>query len=91
MYRILVIDYLATHRDDNRNYDKFRTIKLLDAITKDGSSIYNYRDITKDWMLDVYNSEIATIQTADFTNSNMRHNKDSIYKNVELPTNKYVF
>lgn len=50
-YTIAVIDYLALHRNSSRNYDYFPSAEIIGKLTKDGQSIYNYRDITHDYLL----------------------------------------
>ena len=48
-YRVAVIDYLALHRDVNRNYNYFPSAKIVGKLTKNGE-VYNYRDITADYI-----------------------------------------
>lgn len=90
-YTIAVIDYLATHRDDDRDYDKFPSIKIIDQFKKEGLTLYSYREVTKDWLLDVYNSSVKNITVSDFSPSNNRHSRDYLQSSVTFAENKYIF
>ena len=49
-YLIVVIDYLALHRNTNRNYNYFPSLNIIGKLTKNNVSIYNYRDMTADYI-----------------------------------------
>ncbi|MCH5171547.1 MAG: bifunctional metallophosphatase/5'-nucleotidase [Erysipelotrichales bacterium] len=49
-YRIAVIDYLATHRNSKRDYNYFPGMTIVGKLEKDGYDIYNYRDVTADYI-----------------------------------------
>lgn len=63
-YTIVVIDYLAFHRNKNREYDYFAGFEYVDKLTKEGSNFYTYRDVVAD-----YFREYKTIDTSKFTSS----------------------
>lgn len=50
IYRIAVLDYLAFHRDVNRDYNYFPSLSVVGCLTKENYEIYNYRDITCDYL-----------------------------------------
>ncbi|MCH5180159.1 MAG: bifunctional metallophosphatase/5'-nucleotidase [Erysipelotrichales bacterium] len=76
-YRIAVIDYLATHRNSNRNYDYFRGMKIVGKLEKDDNDLYNYRDITADYI-----RANKTINYWDFLSSSDRFNKNNLYNAI---------
>lgn len=49
-YLIVVIDYLALHRNTDRNYNYFPSLNIIGKLTKNNVSIYNYRDMTADYI-----------------------------------------
>lgn len=49
-YTIAVIDYLATHRNSNRDYNYFPGMTILGRLEKSGYDLYNYRDITAEYI-----------------------------------------
>lgn len=61
-YLIAVIDYLAFHRNSYRQYDYFPHQTYVGKLTKEGYSIYNYRDLVADYIRIQKN-----IQVNDFT------------------------
>ena len=63
-YTIVVIDYLAFHRNKNRDYDYFAGFRYVDKLTKEGSPFYTYRDVVAD-----YFREYKAIDTSKFTSS----------------------
>ncbi len=50
VYRIAVLDYLAFHRNVNRDYNYFPSLSVVGCLTKENYDIYNYRDITCDYL-----------------------------------------
>ncbi len=73
-YRVAVIDYLATHRNSSRDYDYFRGMKILGKLEKEGYDIYNYRDITADYI-----REKKTLNYSNYTSQyNDQFNKSKI-------------
>lgn len=70
MYRVAVIDYLAFHRNANREYNYFNEFTEIAKLTKQGYDIYNYRDITADYIRS-YN---GVLNASDYSNSQDRHN-----------------
>lgn len=63
-YTIVVIDYLAFHRNKNREYDYFAGFEYVDKLAKEGSPFYTYRDVVAD-----YFREYKAIDTSKFTSS----------------------
>lgn len=77
-YRIAVIDYLATHRNSYRNYDYFKGMKIVGKIEKDGYDIYNYRDITADYI-----REKGYLSYYNYTSGyNDPFNKDKLFETI---------
>ncbi len=68
-YTIAVLDYLALHRNTNRDYNYFRSMTIIDFYKKTGYEIYNYRDLTADYLRQFNN----TIDTSLFDSSNPHH------------------
>ena len=54
-YKIAVLDYLLYHQNSNRNYDYFKSAFTSGftpvPLTKTGVDVYNYRLITRDFLL----------------------------------------
>ncbi len=71
IYRIATIDYLAFHRNTNRDYNYFPSLSVVGILTKEGYDIYNYRDITCDYL----KSLNGTINAGDYSSSLNEHNK----------------
>lgn len=77
-YTAAVIDYVATHRSTNREYDYFLTANWDTAyIFKEGDEIPNYRDITADNL-----RELKTLNTDDYDSSLVRYNAGYLNQNV---------
>ena len=70
MYKVAVIDYLAFHRNANREYNYFNEFTEIAKLTKQGYDIYNYREITADYIRS-YN---GVLNASDYSNSQDRHN-----------------
>lgn len=49
-YKVAIIDYLGFHRNDNRQYDKFKGATNLGKLEKVPGEMYNYREITADYV-----------------------------------------
>ena len=49
-YKVAIIDYLGFHRNDNRQYDKFKGATNLGKLEKVQGEMYNYREITADYI-----------------------------------------
>lgn len=64
-YTIVVIDYLAFHRNTSRNYDYFSDQKHLGKLEKEGKNIYSYRDLVADYI-----RKNKTIDASDFAPDN---------------------
>lgn len=86
-YTCAIIDYVALHRNNNRDYDNFTDITILDTYEKEGQQLYAYRDVCADWLLSLEGQEI---DTSLFTNGSNTHNKYNISNDVTLPENPYV-
>ena len=78
-YRIAVIDYLALHKGSNRNYNYFPNATIVGKLTKVGYDIYNYRDITREYILSNYSSSLDATM---FSKSLSKHNADMLYQNI---------
>ena len=86
-YTCAIIDYVALHRNDDREYDNFTHFNIKGSLKKEGLQIYNYREICADWLR---NLEVEAIDISYFQGSNLRHNKSSLSQDVTLPNNPYV-
>ncbi len=78
-YRVAVIDYLALHRNVNRNYNYFPSAKIVGKLTKNGE-VYNYRDITADYI----RSFDETINGSSYLNSNVRYDTSKVSQTVRF-------
>lgn len=88
-YTCAIIDYVALHRNNNRQYDNFTQLTIKNAYNKAGVSLYNYRDICADWLRGL--EENTVIDTTNyFIGSSLHHNKSFLGSNVTLPNNPYV-
>ena len=72
-YKIAVLDYLAFHKNTDRELDYFPTGKVVGHYEKIGEEIYNYRDITADYI-----RSKKTLNQADYSNSNSRLNRNNL-------------
>ena len=79
-YRIAVIDYLATHRNSARSYDYFPGFTMVGTLQKEDYDIYNYRDITCDYLRTLG----GTITSSNYSSSLNRHNRGLINQDIEL-------
>ena len=72
-YKVAVIDYLALHRGTNRTYNYFNEFTEICRLTKEGYDIYNYREITADYI-----RKHQQINVSDYSGNLDRHNKNKI-------------
>ena len=83
-YTIAVIDYLLYHQNSNRQYNYFASAFPGKgepiALTKEGEVIYNYRLITRDFLL-----AKGTINASDYVDDNVHTDKSQLTKRVNLP------
>lgn len=87
VYKIAVIDYLSTHRNSNREYDNFPNLKIIGTFTKEGEDLYNYRDITADFLR---NFKDETLDSSSFNSDSDYYNVNNLEKSVVLPSNPYL-
>ena len=82
-YYIAVIDYLLYHQGTNRTYNYFPSAFTSGfdpvPLTKEGVVAYNYRLITRDFLL-----AQGTIAASDYTSVNNRTNKDLLQQVITL-------
>lgn len=83
-YKIAIIDYLIFHQNSYRNYDYFPSAfeggRQPVALTPVNNANYNYRDITKQYLLDNANSFTAY----DYTATNNNNDNSLLRQEVEL-------
>ena len=84
LYTIAVIDYLLYHQNNRRNYNYFPSAFTSDfepiALEKPGVVAYNYRFITRDFLLSQ-----DSINTDMYTKDNIRTDKSQLTRSVDLP------
>ena len=79
-YTIAVLDYLLVHRNMNRDYDYFPNgFDIKGVLTKEGEEIYNYRDITADFL-----REEKTIQVSFYSSNNSRNNSSLLGQSISF-------
>ena len=84
-YKIAVIDYLLFHQNDNREYDAFPSVFAESntftpvALENSNYDIYNYRFITRDFLINNKN-----VSAADYEQDNDYNNKDKLSSAVSL-------
>lgn len=78
-YTVAIIDYLLLHRNESRDYNYFTDIEIIGQLTKTGQDIYNYRDVTADYI-----RKLSTIKASDYSSSNIRHNVSKITSAVSF-------
>ena len=87
-YTIAVIDYVLYHQNSNREYDYFPSAFTGSnqpvALTKNGEQAYNYRLITRDFLL-----KQGTVDASLYTGNNLHTDKTLLQKKVDIvePTN----
>ena len=83
-YTIAVIDYLLYHQNSNRIYNYFPSAFKSGftpvALTKTGETMYNYRHITRDFMLNNQN-----IDASLYTENNVHTDASKLKSTVDLP------
>ena len=88
-YTIAVLDYLLYHQNAYRVYNYFPSAFSSDftpvALTKKGVEVYNYRLITRDFMLSK-----GEIDVSVYTQDNIHTDKDALKQVVDLPINRPV-
>lgn len=77
-YTIAVIDYLAFHRNVSRDYNYFPNLEIVGKLTKTGSSMYNYRDITADFI----RQNSGTLNYRDYLDTVDRHNPGMLTSSI---------
>lgn len=79
-YRIAIIDYVLLHQDGQRNFDYFNNgFEIVGNLAKEGVDLYNYRDITADFL-----REKKTIDSTDYSQLNSRNNKNLLTQSVSF-------
>lgn len=79
-YTIAVLDYLLLHQNTSRTYDYFSdAFEIKGALTKEGEEIYNYRDITADFL-----REKKTISSSFYSSNNSRNNSGLLSQSVSF-------
>lgn len=85
-YTIAVIDYLLYHQNTRREYNYFASAFQSDftpvALTKQGVESYNYRDITREFLLNA-----QTIDASTYLTNNVYTDKDQLTTRVTMPGN----
>lgn len=81
-YTVAIIDYLLYHQNDSRNYNyfpsAFRSGFTPIPLTKEGVDIYNYRLITRDFLL----KTSGTINVSIYTNKNNHTDPSKLTQSV---------
>ncbi|MCH5159580.1 MAG: bifunctional metallophosphatase/5'-nucleotidase [Clostridiales bacterium] len=82
-YYIAVIDYLLYHQNSNRQYNYFPSAFTSGfdpvPLTKAGVSAYNYRLITRDFLL-----SLGTVAASNYINVNNNTNKNLLSQTINL-------
>ncbi len=84
-YTVAIIDYLLYHQNANRNYNYFPSAFRNGAttpipLTKDGVDIYNYRLITRDFLL----KTSGTLNVSPYTSTNNRTDASKLTQSVNF-------
>ena len=84
-YMIAVLDYLLFHQDSSRNYNYFPSAFTSGfepvPLQKDGVDVYNYRLITRDFLLSLPN---GTINSTVYSNDNDRTSTNRLQYSVSF-------
>ena len=85
-YTIAVIDYVLYHQNSNRQYNYFPSAFTSGAtapvaLTKQGVDVYNYRLITRDFLL-----KQGTIDASLYTGSNLHTDATLLTREVDIVT-----
>lgn len=88
-YTVAVIDYMLYHQNSNRDYNYFPSAfngngQVVAALMDDGV-IYNYRQITQDFL-----SSCGTVNSADYTQISNYTNKNLLTQAVTLQANAFA-
>lgn len=90
-YLVAVIDYLLFHQNTYRNYNYFPSAFKSGfepiPLTKEGVDIYNYRLITRDFLL----AQQAPIDTSIYLSNNINTDSSLLQQKVDLPIVPYQF
>ncbi len=79
-YTIAILDYLLFHQGSDRSYDYFDDgFTIIGNLSKEGYGIYNYRDVTADFL-----REKKTISTSFYTDTNDHNNTNSLTSEVSI-------
>ncbi len=79
-YTIAVLDYLLLHQDMDRVYDYFPSgFAIKGALTKEGEEIFNYRDITADFL-----REKKSLSASSYSSNNSRNNTRLLSQSVSF-------
>ena len=88
-YKIAVIDYLLFHQNSSRNYNYFASAFTSGfepvPLTKEGVDVYNYRLITRDFLL-----SHGSVYYGTYSYSNDNTNKDLLEQTVTLSLAAYA-
>lgn len=79
-YYVAVIDYLALHCNDSREYDYFRNCEIIDVVKKEDNSTYTYRDILCDYLKATDQNE--TIYASTYSNNNKHFDRDLMDREI---------
>lgn len=84
-YTIAVLDYLLFHQNSNRDYNYFPSAFTSGftpvALTKDGYENYNYRYITRDFLLGLSG---GTLDATLYTNTNLHTDTSKLQSSVSF-------
>lgn len=78
-YTIAVLDYLALHRNTDREYNYFPDAKIIGKYTHDEYELFNYRDLTAEFLRNI---EFLNVDLYSYEQP--RHNKDLLNQLVEF-------
>ena len=70
-YTIAVLDYLALHRNTDREYNYFPDAKIIGKYTHDEYELFNYRDLTAEFLRNI---EFLNVDLYSYEQP--QHNKD---------------
>ena len=78
-YTVAVIDYLATHQNSARAYDKFPGAEILGTLSDEAGKSRIYRDIASDYI-----KAQKTVRATDYSSSADRHSYSLLSSAVSL-------
>lgn len=76
-YTIAILDYLALHRNTNREYNYYPDAKIIGKFTHDDYELFNYRDLTAEYL-----RNLDLLDPQFYTHNQLRHNKDLLNQAV---------